>query len=383
MTSGATSILYSSNGNELAVAGGSANSSSNRAFLIAGSDGSINRLITLDTSGRTIITGSGTAGIPTGGVITIQGITGGTPIPINGTVTSNQGTSPWISNIMQFGGNNIVTGIGGSGIGIPRITVSNDSNILATQSGAWTVAQGNAAPLSGRWPVQITDGTNIMPTADISARASFHKITDGTDIAAVKPASSAAIADDPALVVAISPNNIVFVKDQELATFAVLASNIPQGNNKSMLSLSNSTGSSVIIKIRKIFLRNSQTTAVTGVVGVFELRRFVTHSLGNLITPVSYDTADTLSGNVTARTGATITGESSILARWEWSTDDWGPGTLDQEGLDHAMQVFSPLWSYDTPGKGLTLRPNEGIHLKFATNSTAGTWDIRFTFTQE
>jgi hypothetical protein len=43
------------------------------------------------------------------------------------------------SNITQFGGNNVVTGTGASGLGIPRVTVSNDSNILATQSGSWTV----------------------------------------------------------------------------------------------------------------------------------------------------------------------------------------------------------------------------------------------------
>jgi len=48
--------------------------------------------------------------------------------------TVNQGTSPWVSNISQFGGNNVVTGTGASGVGIPRVTVSNDSNVLVTQS---------------------------------------------------------------------------------------------------------------------------------------------------------------------------------------------------------------------------------------------------------
>lgn len=54
-------------------------------------------------------------------------------------VTSVQGTSPWVTNISQFGGSNVVTGTGASGAGIPRVTVSNDSNVLATQSGAWSV----------------------------------------------------------------------------------------------------------------------------------------------------------------------------------------------------------------------------------------------------
>lgn len=50
-----------------------------------------------------------------------------------------QSTTPWVSNVSQFGGNNVVTGTGVSGIGIPRVTVSNDSNILATQSGTWNI----------------------------------------------------------------------------------------------------------------------------------------------------------------------------------------------------------------------------------------------------
>ena len=37
-----------------------------------------------------------------------------------------------VSNIAQFGGSNVVTGTGPSGSGIPRVTVSNDSNVLAT-----------------------------------------------------------------------------------------------------------------------------------------------------------------------------------------------------------------------------------------------------------
>ena len=83
----------------------------------------------------------------------------------------------------------IFTGTGASGAGIPRITVSNDLNILATQSGSWTVT-GNQG--SANTPV---------------ANASRIKITDGTNTSAVKAASTAAVATDPSLVVAFSPNS--------------------------------------------------------------------------------------------------------------------------------------------------------------------------------
>lgn len=100
-------------------------------------------------------------------------------------VTTFQGTSPWVSNITQFGGTNLSTGTGASGLGIPRFTISNDSNILATQSGAWTMAQGTPGTASGGW---------------------FFKLTDGTNTTAVKAASTAPVATDPAEVVALSPN---------------------------------------------------------------------------------------------------------------------------------------------------------------------------------
>jgi hypothetical protein len=55
-----------------------------------------------------------------------------------------------------------------------------------TSADVVTAAQGTAAAAAGGWPAKVTDGTNV---------------------AAVKAASTAAVAADPALVVAVSPNN--------------------------------------------------------------------------------------------------------------------------------------------------------------------------------
>jgi hypothetical protein len=66
-----------------------------------------------------------------------------------GSVT--QGTSPWVDNVSQFGGNNVATGAGASGVGVPRVTVANDSTATAT-------------PLV----VRQSDGTNSI-TAALSA----------------------------------------------------------------------------------------------------------------------------------------------------------------------------------------------------------------------
>lgn len=277
--------LYDSNGNPLSVQNATAIPASTPGVMVLGSDGTNSRYLLVDSSGNQIMVGAGTAGSPSGGVVSIQGVASGTAVPISGsvtissgTITANQGTSPWVTNVSQFGGNNVVTGTGTSGVGIPRVTVSNDSNILATQSGSWTVTsnqgtpnslankwpvqitdgtntmptgdaitraiyekitdgtntaavtassalkidgsaviqpvsgtvtanQGTAASLSGYWPVRVTDGTNTMPTGDAVGRAIFEKITDGTNTAAVKAASTAAVAADPSLVIAFSPNS--------------------------------------------------------------------------------------------------------------------------------------------------------------------------------
>ncbi len=71
-------------------------------------------------------------------------------------------------NVTQFGGNNVVTGTGASGVGIPRVTISNDSALAANQSvnlsqvaGATTATgHGTAA---GALRVELpTDGTGVV-----------------------------------------------------------------------------------------------------------------------------------------------------------------------------------------------------------------------------
>lgn len=52
-------------------------------------------------------------------------------------------------------------------------------------SGTVTANQGTAAALAGHWPVQVTDGTNTLPTGDAPARKIYTALTDGTNTAAV------------------------------------------------------------------------------------------------------------------------------------------------------------------------------------------------------
>lgn len=167
----------------------------------------------------------------------------------------------------------------------------------------------------------------------------------------------------------------------EYPTFSVVATAVTVGNNKSMLALQN-TGTSVV-RIREVWVINDQTTAVTGVAGDFQVLRIASFTGGTAITPVSYDTIDTLPSGITAATGATVSTETSLLRQGRWSTDEWGPGTLDVEANDHANQNSTPFWSQTPQGKALTIRQNQAVHIKFATNSTAGAFNIRLIFTTE
>ena len=139
-------IIFDTNGNEVTVSDATAIPAGTRALISAGSDGTNSRYIKVDTSGNTTVVGTGVAGTPAGGVLTIQGVLGGTALPVSGTVTANIGTT----------------------------------NGLALDA-------------------TLTGGTQRS------------RITDGTNNAAVKAASTAAAATDPALVVAVSPNNTLNV----------------------------------------------------------------------------------------------------------------------------------------------------------------------------
>ncbi len=123
---------------------------------------------------------------PTAGTISLDYVPGigvnllaALPVGANTIGAVTQASGPWTSNVTQFGGTNIATGTGAGGLGIPRVTVSNDSNVLATQSGTWTVQPGNTANTtawlvtgaggtfpateSGTWTVQPGNTQNTTP----------------------------------------------------------------------------------------------------------------------------------------------------------------------------------------------------------------------------
>jgi hypothetical protein len=179
-------------------------------------------------------------------------------------------------------------------------------------------------------------------------------------------------------------NPVVITGEAELATFCACLYDVASDNNKSLLSLVNTTGSDVRLKIREIRIINTRNAPVTGVVADIQLLRCTSHSGGTSITPGAYDTSDTLNGHITARTGATISGESAVILRhWDISTDEWGPGSNDVESTEHTLSMLIPSYTVLPKTKPLTLNANEGFTFKCVTNTTTGLFDITVVFTQE
>lgn len=157
----------------------------------------------LDASGRQIVVGGGVAGTPAGGVVTIQGITGGTAIPISGSVTATiSGTVDVSDRAARVLG--VVTGQGVAGTpagGVVSIQgvaggtalpvsgaffqatqpVSLATNtpdvtdrsgrllgVVSISAGAaaiGSVTQGTAAAITAPWPVRLSDGTAAIGTS--------------------------------------------------------------------------------------------------------------------------------------------------------------------------------------------------------------------------
>lgn len=216
----------------------------------------------------------GTAGSPGAGVLTVQGISGGQAIPVTlaqtdrtstGTITSTQ-----TIQVNSQGSASTGVVISGAWTGTIVFEASVDGSAFAavnavvpttgvavtstTANGNWEIASGGyqlirvrgntvatgtaTATLDSGAGTQVVEigaplptGTNTIGAVNQGTSASLAnawatKITDATNgPAAVKPASTAAVATDPALVVAISPNNSISVSSSDVTSTGALGSN--------------------------------------------------------------------------------------------------------------------------------------------------------------
>jgi hypothetical protein len=100
------------------------------------------------------VVGAGVAGTPAGGVVSIQGVTGGVAVPVSGTlsITANSAV-----NVAQVNGVTTLTGAGATGTGSQRNTVAQDTTTIAGSApGTAGSASANVVSVQG-----IASGTNL------------------------------------------------------------------------------------------------------------------------------------------------------------------------------------------------------------------------------
>jgi hypothetical protein len=136
-------------------------------------------------------------------------------VPVGGgaSVSSTSANGQWVASVAGFFAVRVrisaITG-GASMTTSVVITPSNSTLVPESISGTVTANQGTPNTKANAWPIEITDGTN-GPTA-------------------VKAASTAAVATDPAVVVAVSPNNSVAITAAALPLPAGAATSANQTN---------------------------------------------------------------------------------------------------------------------------------------------------------
>lgn len=167
----------------------------------------------------------------------------------------------------------------------------------------------------------------------------------------------------------------------EPKTYSVTASNITLANQKSMIAIQN-TGTS-IIKIRKIYLTNTQSANNTGVIVNFRLQRIESFSGGTSLNPFPHNTLNGPVAGVTVATNATIVSESALFRDSFWSSDEWSVDKTDTESTDHTSQELIPWYFADHNEQPITLIQNQGLHVKCNTPTTAGTFTITIVYTSE
>jgi hypothetical protein len=336
-TDSPVAILFNTDGIEVNVKPGVAIPANTSAILSAGTDGTNSRFISVDSSGRQIVAGAGTAGSGAGGLITIQGDPAGTPVPVTGSISvanpsigitgaavpssatqmgATDGTNlqvPRVFDVDSGGGTQYTLGVNlrlsASGGSVEFGTASNPIRIDPTGSttqpisaaslplptGAATETtlgtrladatfttrintlgqktMANSTPVvlasdqsaipvsqSGAWSVTANIGTSgaLALDATLTGGTARTKITDGTNNAAVKAASTAPVPADPALVVAISPNSSISTNADGYVTTAA-----PSYTNNTFQPLSLTTTGALRIDGSAVTQPVSGTVAAT------------------------------------------------------------------------------------------------------------------------
>jgi len=156
-------------------------------------------------SGQTV-TCSAITGITATPTVLVLRATVSSTVRVSWTVT---GTSPSFTGVYAtlLAKNTPLTLGYASGVAGGQPILLDAAGRVTVTGNALTVGQGGQGSAGGAWFTRLTDGTNFMPTGDVAVRGVYNRITDGTNTATVKAASTAAASADTSLIVGLSPNS--------------------------------------------------------------------------------------------------------------------------------------------------------------------------------
>lgn len=154
-------------------------------------------------------------------------------------------------------------------------------------------------------------------------------------------------------------------------TFVAWANDVSCDNtaNVSHFSILNEEANS-IVQIHKLFAVNLNVTAITGIMLRFDIMRITAHSGGTTITPETMDSTNAaLASGVTCRSKSTVT-EGNRLFGYACTNDEVGVTGAVIAGT-HALQGLNLV--FESPRiQDLTLRQNQGLHVKQVTATSVG-----------
>lgn len=164
-----------------------------------------------------------------------------------------------------------------------------------------------------------------------------------------------------------------------MPTYYALADNVAFAANKQHISIFNNAGSNQILAIRKLFMINLQTAAVTGVAVRLDAKKTTAQSVGTGITANSADSTNPALSGVQIATGATVT-EGAILYPIITNTDEVAAGNTQ---VSNFLMQYGNLALEGIEQQEYRLRPGEGFTVKQITSTTVGVYGWLVVFTVE
>lgn len=164
------------------------------------------------------------------------------------------------------------------------------------------------------------------------------------------------------------------------ASFGVHYGGITPGNNKYMAVLFNTSSTRKVV-VQRITVVLDVFAAITGVYSNQFLLGITAFTSGTPVTIRAEDTSDTLSAGISADTASTAVTDNHTKFTWLiCSEEPTTAATNSQLGGTYRGRV---LYERIPGTRGITLRENEGIAVKNATNTTVGSFTYYIEFTDE